>query len=435
MRIKFNDARQQVSELSGGNQQKVVIGRWVFMDNMKLLVMDEPTQGIDIGVKHDIYVMIREFSRKGIGVIFVSSELFELIGDMRQDYIFKGRNRSEGLSTQGFRQTRNTGGCPMKKSEEAAAILRKFSLLIIIACMGIVFAILQPRFMSVGNIINILRQASIQGILAIGLTFVVVSGEIDLSFGAVSSLAAILSLMLVIKGVPVPLTWLIVICLALLMGLVNAFVVINLKIPALLATIGTWLGIGGVVAWVAQGTTVWTSKYPPIFEIFGRGNVFGFIPMPVIILFFFAILGVLILEHSVLGRYFYAVGGNPDAATHAGISIRKVKRTGFLFISFLAGVGGLIMSSMFTSATPSVGQQFFFPAIIAVYLGSIFLKDGIPNLWGTVVASLFLAVLSNGFNLIGLMYWHENLAQGLLMILSISVITKVSKKDIKGVSV
>ncbi len=93
------------------------------------------------------------------------------------------------------------------------------------------------------------------------------------------------------------------------------------------------------------------------------------------------------------------------------------------------------MSSMFTSATPSVGQQFFFPAIIAVYLGSIFLKDGIPNLWGTVVASLFLAVLSNGFNLIGLMYWHENLAQGLLMILSISVITKVSKKDIKGVSV
>ncbi len=89
LRIKFNDARQQVSELSGGNQQKVVIGRWVFMDNMKLLVMDEPTQGIDIGVKHDIYLMIREFSRKGIGVIFVSSELFELIGICDRMYIFK----------------------------------------------------------------------------------------------------------------------------------------------------------------------------------------------------------------------------------------------------------------------------------------------------------------------------------------------------------
>ncbi len=306
--------------------------------------------------------------------------------------------------------------------------LRRYSLLILSVVLCVVFGYLEPRFISGDNVINIFRQASIMGILAIGLTFVVVSGEIDMSFGANSSLAAVLSLILLIAKVNVVLIWVIIMVLAVAIGYVNSVVVLRLRVPALLGTIGTWLTIGGIVAWMANGATVWTSKYPPIFEVLGRGRVFGVIPVPVVTLFIVAVLGVLFLEHTVLGRYFYAVGGNANAATHAGISTHRVKTTAFLFMGFLAGVAGLTMSSMFSSATPTVGQQFFFTAIIAVYLGSIFLKDGVPNLWGTVVASLFLAIVSNGFNMIGLMYWHEQTAQGILMIIAISMITFVSKK-------
>ncbi len=307
--------------------------------------------------------------------------------------------------------------------------LRRYSLLILSVILCLVFGYLEPRFLSGENFINILRQASIMGILAIGLTFVVVAGEIDMSFGANSSLAAVLSLLLLIAKVNVVLIWLIILCIALLIGYLNSLVVLRLKVPALLGTIGTWLTIGGIVAWMAKGATVWTSKYPPIFEVLGRGRVFGVIPVPVVTLIIVSILGVIFLEHTVLGRYFYAVGGNANAATHAGISTRRVKTTAFLFMGFLAGIAGLTMSSMFSSATPTVGQQFFFTAIIAVYLGSIFLKDGVPNLWGTVVASLFLAIVSNGFNMIGLMYWHEQSAQGILMLIAISMITFVSKKN------
>jgi ribose/xylose/arabinose/galactoside ABC-type transport system permease subunit len=267
------------------------------------------------------------------------------------------------------------------------------------------------------------------GILAIGLTFVVVSGEIDLSFGANSSLAAVLSLILLIAKVNVVLIWIIILALAIAIGYINSVIVLHLKVPALLGTIGSWLAVGGIVAWMAKGTTVWTSKYPPIFDVLGRGRVFGPIPVPIITLFVVAILGIIFLEHTILGRYFYAVGGNANAATHAGISTRRVKTTAFLLMGLLAGIAGLTMSSMFSSATPTVGQQFFFTAIIAVYLGSIFLKDGVPNLWGTVVASLFLAIVSNGFNMIGLMYWHEQTAQGVLMIVAISMITFVSRKN------
>ncbi|MCC8190805.1 MAG: ABC transporter permease, partial [Planctomycetes bacterium] len=298
----------------------------------------------------------------------------------------------------------------------------------IVLCL--VFGALEPRFLSGENFINIFRQASIMGILAIGLTFVVVAGEIDMSFGANSSLAAVLSLILVIKQVNVVLIWAIILVVALVVGYINSIIVLRLKVPALLGTIGSWLTIGGIVAWMANGATVWTSKYPPIFEVLGRGRVLGVIPVPVVTLIVVSFLGVMFLEHTVLGRYFYAVGGNANAATHAGISTHRVKTTAFLFMGLLAGIAGLTMSSMFSSATPTVGQQFFFTAIIAVYLGSIFLKDGVPNLWGTVVASLFLAIISNGFNMIGLMYWHEQTAQGVLMIIAISMITFVSRKNV-----
>ena len=147
------------------------------------------------------------------------------------------------------------------------------------------------------------------------------------------------------------------------------------------------------------------------------------------------IISIIVLQFTRVGRYFYAVGGNKNAAIHVGISVNRIQTLAFVALGFLSGIAGITMASMFASSTPTVGQQFFFGSIIAVFLGSIFLKDGIPNIAGTIVASLFLAIISNGFNMVGLQFWYVNIAQGILMIFSISMIRILSGKDIKGVKV
>ncbi len=303
----------------------------------------------------------------------------------------------------------------------AAEFSRKWALVIVIVALAVIFGCFSNSFMTSDNWINIIRQASIMGILAIGLTFVIVSGEMDLSFSMVASLTAVVVLMMSIKGQNAAVSWLLALVLGVGMGALNAFVVVVLKIPSLLGTIGTQLLFGGIVAWIAQGGTVWTAKYSTLFQIPGRGMMFGVVPFPVIVLIVVAAISIIVLEKTVIGRYFYAVGGNAKAADHAGINARKIKTIGYLIMGGLGGLAGIIVASQFASATPSVGATYLFPAIIAVYLGSIFLKDGVPNLWGTIVACIFLSELSNGFNLIGLKYWHENVAQGIIMIVAIAI--------------
>jgi ribose/xylose/arabinose/galactoside ABC-type transport system permease subunit len=304
---------------------------------------------------------------------------------------------------------------------KAADFLRKWGLLLVVVLLGIVFGIMEPSFLIRDNIINILRQTAIMGILAVGLTFVVVTGEMDLSFSMTASLCAVLMLFLCLQQANVILSWLIMFALGIIIGLFNAFVVVKARIPSLLGTIGSQLVLSGIVAWIAKGATIWTAKYTPLFVMPGRGIILGFIPVPVVILLGVSLVALIILEKSVLGRYFYAVGGNARAADHAGINTKKMKILAYVFMGFLASLSGIVIAAQFVSATPSVGTSYLFPAIIAVYLGSIFLKDGVPNLCGTIVAALFLSVLSNGFNLIGLRSWHLSFAQGLIMLLAIGI--------------
>ncbi len=299
--------------------------------------------------------------------------------------------------------------------------LRRWILPIIILVMGTVFAILSPTFLKMQNLLNILNQTAIMSIMAIGATFVIVAGEMDLSFSSTASISAVLCLTLAIKGQNALLSWVIVLLIGLAIGLFNAFIVVKLKIPSMLGTIGMQILVGGIVAWIANGGTVWTSRFSTLFAIPGRAVVFGFLPFPVVILAAVFAVCLVVLEKTVLGRHFYAVGGNARAADHAGINASQIKALSFVALGVLAALSGIVIASKFASSTCNVGSGYLFPAIIAVYLGSIFLKDGVPNMWGTMVACLFLQELSNGFSLIGLKYWHEDTTQGIVMILAIAM--------------
>lgn len=307
------------------------------------------------------------------------------------------------------------------KHNKIIDVLRRWVLLIIIIILGIIFSSISSSFLKGENLLNIVRQTAIMSILAIGLTYVIVAGEMDLSFSMVASMSAVIVLLFGVKGGNAAVSWIVVLVLGFIMGLINAFVVVKLQVPSMLGTIGTQLFFGGIVAWIAQGGTVWTAKFSALFATPGRGALFGFIPIPVVILIVVFIIGLIIMEKTVLGRYFYAAGGNAKAADHAGIDAKKIKAMSYIFLGVLSALAGIIIASQFASATPAVGSTYLFPAIIAVYLGSIFLKDGVPNMWGTIVACLFLQELSNGFNLIGLKYWHEDVTQGLVMVIAIAM--------------
>jgi len=307
------------------------------------------------------------------------------------------------------------------KHNKALDTLRKWILPIIIVVMGIVFASMSPTFLKSANLMNILNQTAIMSIMAIGATFVIVAGEMDLSFSSIASMSAVLCLTFAIKGYNAVVSWVIVLVIGLLIGTFNAFIVVKLRIPSMLGTIGSQILVGGIVAWIASGGTVWTSKFSTLFAVPGRAVVLGFFPFPVVILIVIFVICLIVLDKTVLGRYFYAVGGNARAADHAGINAGNIKALSFVILGLLAAVAGIVIASKFASSTCNVGSGYLFPAIIAVYLGSIFLKDGVPNMWGTIVACLFLQELSNGFSLIGLKYWHEYVTQGIVMILAIAM--------------
>ena len=307
------------------------------------------------------------------------------------------------------------------KHSKVLDTLRRWILPIIIILLGVIFTVQSPTFLKPENLINILNQTAIMSIMAIGATFVIVAGEMDLSFSSTASISAVLCLTLAIRGQNAAMSWILVILIGLLSGMVNAFVVVKLKIPSMLGTIGTQILVGGIVAWIAKGGTVWTSKFSTLFAVPGRAVLFGFLPLPIVILAVIFIICLIVLEKTVLGRHFYAVGGNAKAADHVGINAGRVKALSFILLGVLAAVSGIVIASKFASSTCNVGSGYLFPAIIAVYLGSIFLKDGVPNIWGTMVACLFLQELANGFSLIGLKYWHEDTTQGIVMLCAIAM--------------
>ena len=307
------------------------------------------------------------------------------------------------------------------KHNKTMDTLRRWILPIIIVALGIVFAVMSPTFLKSTNLMNILNQTAIMSIMAIGATFVIVAGEMDLSFSSIASISAVLCLTFAIKGYNAIASWAVVLVIGLVIGVFNAIIVVKLRIPSMLGTIGSQILVGGIVAWIANGGTVWTSKFSTLFAVPGRAVIFGFIPFPVAILAVIFVICLIVLDKTVLGRYFYAVGGNAKAADHAGINANNIKAMSFVILGLLAALAGIVIASKFASATSNVGSGYLFPAIIAVYLGSIFLKDGVPNMWGTIVACLFLQELSNGFSLIGLKYWHENVTQGVVMLLAIAM--------------
>lgn len=309
----------------------------------------------------------------------------------------------------------------------------KYGLLVAAVLTWVTFALLEKRFYSPINIFSIIRQASIIGILGLGLGGIVINGDFDMSFAANTSLVGVIAITMMMKEMNPLLIFFVGLAVGTAVGLVNSVLVVRARIPAFIATMGMMIFLQGISKYITGGAEIYPLHVPLFYKLFGSSYTFGVIPNAV---FTFGILGiaaVIFWSFSKRGRYMYASGGNPDAARHVGLNVAFNRTLAFIIGGFLAGVAGLLLISMLRAANPTIGEGYLFPTVITVFLGSLFLKGGIVNAQGIVLAALFMASLANGFTMIGLPFYAKNIAQGLILVIALLAICLLGRKAMRDI--
>ncbi len=292
------------------------------------------------------------------------------------------------------------------------------SIFFILAALIIFLSIAKPVFISSDNLVNILRQVSMVAILAIGMTFVLISGEIDLSVGSLAALSGIMATLAMKAEVPVPLAILLGIAIAGACGAVNGVLTTFCRIPSFIVTMGMLNIARGVVLVITNSYPI--TGLPDSFAVIGRGYV-GAVPVPVIIMAVAYVIGLFVFKFTKFGRNTYAIGGNMDAARLSGVPVKRNKVLIFTVCGVTAGLTGIILSSRMFSGQPSAGQGMELDAIAACVIGGTSTIGGKGRLWGSLLGALIMGIITNGMNLLGVSTNWQLIVQGMIIILAVGL--------------
>ncbi|MDB5438781.1 MAG: inner-rane translocator [Caulobacteraceae bacterium] len=324
------------------------------------------------------------------------------------------------------------------------ALVIRFRAVIALVLLSAVFAILSPDFISTGNLTILLKHVAINAILAIGMTFVVLSGGIDLSVGSIAGVTGMIAGLLLTHGLVIaPLgisiffaAWIVIlISLAAGMGFgaVNGLLIARLNVPPFIATLGVLYGARGTAMLISNGGTFpGLSGKPELanqgFQVLGS-DLLG-LPTPIWITIGLAIAAVFLTTRTTLGRHVYAVGGNERAARLAGVRVGSVKLVTYVVSGFCAALVGLIIGSQLDSAYPATGETFELNAIAAVVLGGTSLMGGRGTIGGTLIGALVIGVLANGLVLLGVSEFWQMIIKGAVIVGAV-IIDQANKKTEK----
>ncbi|HEY9344665.1 MAG TPA: ribose ABC transporter permease [Inquilinus sp.] len=293
-------------------------------------------------------------------------------------------------------------------------LIRTVGMLPVLVLLCLAFYAMNGRFASWQNASIVMQQASINTVLAAGMTFVILTGGIDLSVGSILAAAA----MVAVIGSLIPDAGLLGIPLGLLCGLVfglaNGGLIAFLRLPPFIVTLGSLTAVRGIARLLGDDTTVFNPSLP--FDFIGNATVLG-VPWLVIIAFLVIVLSWLVLRRTVLGVHIYSVGGNPDAARLSGIKVWRVLLFVYGASGLLAGLGGVMSAARLYAANGTqLGVSYELDAIAAVILGGTSFVGGIGSIWGTLIGALIIAVLSNGLILVGVPDVWQYIIKGLIII-------------------
>lgn len=295
-------------------------------------------------------------------------------------------------------------------------ILEKNGIFLVILVLCLIFAVASPVFLSAENIINIFRQVAVIGIVAVGMTFVVLTGGIDLSIGATIGVASVFTAQMMLWGYSPVFAAFCSLIVCALFGLVNGVFINELLIPPLVATLGTMTALRGVAYLVSGGLPVF--GFPDSFSVLGQGYV-GFVPIPVIVMIGVFLSGYVVLEMTPLGRYVYGVGGNEEASRLSGISVKTIKYFVYTVSGFLSGIAGIVLLSRINSGQPKAGQGYEMDVITAVVIGGVSISGGEGRLGYVVAGVLIIGILSNGMILLNINEYVQWVVKGLVLVAAV----------------
>jgi len=300
------------------------------------------------------------------------------------------------------------------------AFFQTYGLLLslLLLCLGLSLA--SDRFLTVDNLINVLRQASINGIISIGMMIVILTRGLDLSVGSVLALSTVISADLLVRGEVSPLGAIIVaVGIGTLAGLISGVLVTFVKIPPFIATLGMMTFARGAALQYTGGKPITgLGELGEGIRYIGSADIGG-VPVPIIVAILVYILAYLFLNQTPFGRFIYAMGNNEKAAYLSGLPVRGIKLFVYAVSGSLASLAGIILIARLNSAQPTAGTLFEFNAIAAVVVGGTSFNGGEGTVWGTLIGVLIIAVLSNGLNLLAIPSFYQDIASGAVIALAL----------------
>lgn len=298
----------------------------------------------------------------------------------------------------------------------AGRLIARNGLIVGFIAIVIVLSLASPAFMKFSNIVNIVRQVSINGILAVGETFVILLGGIDLSVGSGVALSGVLAAGLQEQGViAVFLIPILVLCFA---GFVNGMVITRFKVPAFVITLGMMTILRGVTFLLTGGKSIY--NLPKWFKVVGQGDVAG-VPVPIIVLVLVILVAYIVLQHTRFGRYVYAIGGNEEGARLSGVRTKTITLWSYVICGGCAGLAGVVLASRLNAGEPVAGTGYELDAIAAVVIGGTSLAGGQGSVIGTLIGALVIGVINNGLNLLNVHSYWQLVAKGIIIVLAVII--------------
>lgn len=305
-------------------------------------------------------------------------------------------------------------------STRTTSRLASYGTLIGLLLLVVLFAALDSRgiFLTTGNLTNVLEQIAVLAMVAAVQTVVMVVGDFDLSVGSLASLVGVITAQLLVGGTSLSVTILLALLVGLAAGALNGVLVSYLGLSAFIATLATMTSFTGLALLVSNGATVF--GLPEGFVAIGQSRL-GPVPMPVVIAAVLTLLVWFVLSRTVLGREWYAVGGNSEAARLSGVNTRFVRFTAFLASGFGSALAGVVLTARLASGHPNAGDPMMLMSIAAVFLGVTLSRAGQPLVGGTVIGLLIVGVLNNGLNLLQVNSYVQQVLTGVIIVAAVSL--------------